>query len=35
MHAAFLRTYPEVDPATFPLLKLRTNLWDEPFEEIR
>ena len=35
MHAAFLRTYPEVDPATFPLLKLRTNSWDEPFEEIR
>ena len=32
MHAAFLRAYPEIDPAAFPLQRLRTDNWERPFE---
>ena len=32
MHAAFLRAYPEIDPAAFPLQRLRTANWERPFE---
>jgi len=35
MHAAFLRAYPDIDPASFPLLKLRPQQWEEPFVEVR
>ena len=31
MHAAFLRAYPAIDPAVFPLLKLKTDDWEHPF----
>ena len=33
MHAAFLRAYPEIQPDAFPLLRLQTDNWENPFED--
>ena len=31
MHSSFLQAYPQVDPVTFPLLRLSPENWDNPF----
>ena len=31
MHAAFLRAYPQIQPAAFPLLRLKADDWEHPF----
>lgn len=33
MHASFLRAYPQIEAASFPLLKLRPDQWNAPFVE--